>query len=164
MTFLCQQFPVPPECTWYPLNVSLVLKVIINHFRASLHVNHAPEIGPWWKVEQTVQVKINCRISTCALKKKAAKHSFLFLVIAVLKFSKFISCTFLLILLEIVNDENDFNLGKSQVGPTGLTKLEIIVIGVVSACVICLLVIIAIVYNCKKSKAVSINLYFFCRI
>lgn len=54
---------------------------------------------------------------------------------------------------EIFDDENDFNLGKSQVGPTGLTKLEIIVIGVVSACVICLLVIIAIVYNCKKSKA-----------
>lgn len=52
------QFPVPLECTWYPLNVSLVLKAIINHFRVRLRVNHALETRPWWRVEQTVQVNI----------------------------------------------------------------------------------------------------------
>ncbi|XP_065928633.1 uncharacterized protein [Magallana gigas] len=54
---------------------------------------------------------------------------------------------------EIVDDENDFNFGKSQVGPTGLTETEIIVIAAVSVCLVFLLVVIATVYYCKKSKA-----------
>uniref|UniRef100_K1PF34 Tyrosine-protein kinase ephrin type A/B receptor-like domain-containing protein n=1 Tax=Magallana gigas TaxID=29159 RepID=K1PF34_MAGGI len=54
---------------------------------------------------------------------------------------------------EIVDDENDFNLRKSQVGPTGLTETEIIVIAAVSVCVFFFLAVIATVYYCKKSKA-----------
>nr|XP_034332771.1 uncharacterized protein LOC105332671 isoform X5 [Crassostrea gigas] len=54
---------------------------------------------------------------------------------------------------EIVDEENDFNLRKSQVGPTGLTETEIIVIAAVSVCVVFFLVVIATVYYCKKSKA-----------
>eukprot|EP00105_Crassostrea_gigas_P016475 XP_011433863.2 PREDICTED: uncharacterized protein LOC105332838 isoform X2 [Crassostrea gigas] len=52
-----------------------------------------------------------------------------------------------------VDDENDFNLRKSQVGPTGLTETEIIVIAAVSVCVFFFLAVIATVYYCKKSKA-----------